>query len=443
MLGHARNQSWKLILLASLVSATGRTRRGELGLLALVITVWCLEFPQRACAQGPLAPPGAPTPSMKSLDQIEARTPISSLPFTISSSGSYYLTKDLSVSTGNGLTINADNVTVDLNGFTISSTAASATGTGILLNGTRTNITIQHGRITGSVTQSGGSYTGGGFANGIAFTTEPSDVRVSAVTVSGCLSGGIILHFNSTVVESCVVNTVGSYGIYAQTVSNSSAINCGFDGLQVQTTQNCFGSSVSGGTGLYANLAAVNSGGSSSTNDGLYALNATNCYGSSTSGSHGLHAFSANNCYGYHGGAGDGVNAYNVQNCYGQSSSGNGIQTTNANNSTGISDTGNGLIASGAASSCFGSTNGIANGGNKGAGISAQTAFNCFGVSTSTSGLGGIGVVVGNGFGCYGQTAENAGFFSSAAAAMCCGENTTSHTVNCVLGAGDGSVQLP
>src|SRR5260370_6407387 len=82
-------------------------------------------------AQGNLAPPGAPAPTMKSLDQIEARTPISSAPFTISAPGSYYLTKDLSVTTGNGITISADNVTLDLNGFTISSTAASATGTAI------------------------------------------------------------------------------------------------------------------------------------------------------------------------------------------------------------------------------------------------------------------------------------------------------------------------
>jgi hypothetical protein len=41
-------------------------------------------------AQGSLTPPpGAPAPTMKTLDQIEARTPISSAPFTISAPGSY------------------------------------------------------------------------------------------------------------------------------------------------------------------------------------------------------------------------------------------------------------------------------------------------------------------------------------------------------------------
>ncbi len=43
-------------------------------------------------AQGPLAPPGAPAPTFKTLQQVEPRTPISALPFTISQPGSYYLT---------------------------------------------------------------------------------------------------------------------------------------------------------------------------------------------------------------------------------------------------------------------------------------------------------------------------------------------------------------
>src|SRR5262249_30290848 len=86
----------------------------------LVIGHWSLVI-----SQGPLTPPGAPAPTMKTLDQIEARTPISSAPFTITNSGSYYLTTNLSVSTGNAITIATNGVTLDLNGFTISSTAAS------------------------------------------------------------------------------------------------------------------------------------------------------------------------------------------------------------------------------------------------------------------------------------------------------------------------------
>ena len=47
--------------------------------------------------QGTLTPPGAPLPTMKTLDQIEARTAIpgGSAPYTISAPGSYYLTGNL------------------------------------------------------------------------------------------------------------------------------------------------------------------------------------------------------------------------------------------------------------------------------------------------------------------------------------------------------------
>src|ERR1700733_13714764 len=69
-------------------------------------------------AQGSLTPPGTPAPTMKSLDQVQPRTLISSLPFTISAPGSYYLTANLTVTgTGNGIVVTADNVTIDLNGF--------------------------------------------------------------------------------------------------------------------------------------------------------------------------------------------------------------------------------------------------------------------------------------------------------------------------------------
>src|SRR3979411_1673607 len=106
-----------------------RTGQRSLITAGLLLFLSTLNSQLSTCfAQGSLTPPGAPTPTMKSLDQIEARAPISSAPFTIGSSGSYYLTTNLSVASGNAITINANGITLDLNGFTISSTAGSATG---------------------------------------------------------------------------------------------------------------------------------------------------------------------------------------------------------------------------------------------------------------------------------------------------------------------------
>src|ERR1035441_10554007 len=81
-------------------------------------------------AQGSLTPPGAPAPTMKSLDQIEARTPISSLPYTISMPGSYYLTSSFNVNSGSAITITASKVTLDLTRVTLSSPEATPTGQG-------------------------------------------------------------------------------------------------------------------------------------------------------------------------------------------------------------------------------------------------------------------------------------------------------------------------
>src|ERR1019366_7708233 len=101
----------------------------------------------RASAQGSLTPPGAPAPTMKTLAQVEPRTPISSVPYTISSPGSYYLTATLT-NTGVGIdaiTINADDVTLDLKGFTLM--GGPSAGSAINVPSDHRHVVVRNGGI--------------------------------------------------------------------------------------------------------------------------------------------------------------------------------------------------------------------------------------------------------------------------------------------------------
>lgn len=232
-------------------------------LLALFVAS-ALIAPRLALAQGSLTPPGAPAPTMKTLDQIEARTPIAAATstVTISQSGSYYLTGNIAVTFADGIIIAADNVTLDLNGFTISSTDVSLSGSGIVTSGPRTQITIFNGHIRSNVTYAASSYSGTGFNYGIFNNYSSSNIHVRDVSVYGVMGTGIEFGSDSSnTVENCIVNIAQSYGIRAGVVSNSSALLIGTGGpaIVAGSASNCLGTLTAGGIAVVSTNPTIKS----------------------------------------------------------------------------------------------------------------------------------------------------------------------------------------
>jgi len=152
-----------------------------------------------ALAQGSLTPPGAPAPTMKSLDQVEPRTPISSVPFTITNPGSYYLTTNLIGSSGlSGITISNNNVTLDLNGFAMLGVPGSLYA--VAFPNSLTNVTIRNGLMNGW--RMGVHETIGNSAN----------IVLDGLTIYGSATDGILFDSAATV-KNCLCSSNAAIGI--------------------------------------------------------------------------------------------------------------------------------------------------------------------------------------------------------------------------------------
>ncbi len=193
--------------------------------------------------QGSLTPPGPPAPTMKPLDQVEPRTAISYAGYNISSSGSYYVTTNLTGSAFGvpgspyGITISADNVTVDIDGFTLQGVPGSYSG--IHIFGSHTNIIIRNGVITG--------WGNNGIDWNYPTLPAPQNITVKHLTLSANGVSGVVTA-NGCLVSGCSVQNNHGAGIFVDgdgsqildnnLLGNNSGGNSGSGGIIVEGNNN-------------------------------------------------------------------------------------------------------------------------------------------------------------------------------------------------------------
>lgn len=192
--------------------------RSLASLASLIVLAAC---PAAAHAQGSLTPPpGPPAPVMKSLDQLEPRTPLSlaTTPgdadsvFLITAPGSYYLTGPLSVPAAfSGIEVASDGVTIDLAGFTISGQTDSHYGINAAPS-PRRSLTVRNGSIR----------TMG--REGVYAPATARDNVFEHLVISGGGRAGIWA--GNAIVRDCAVSQCTGIGIFLQGQSGSSVEGC-------------------------------------------------------------------------------------------------------------------------------------------------------------------------------------------------------------------------
>jgi hypothetical protein len=251
-------------------------------LRTLIAAATAVTLVSLALAQGALAPASGPAPTMKTLDQIEPRTPIgavggSTSTITISKPGSYVLMGNVVIPTNSdGIIITAADVTLDLNGFSLSTTYGSNNYSGIAIGTDANNVTIRNGRIMRIDPKLVGGSTTVCFRTGIDIRGASVGAEVADIVVNGALYDGIYLGNNSRV-RHCTVTDCRS-GISAGQVSDSVAENCTERAINGTIVENCRGISTNG-EGIAANETVSGSTGISTETWGIACAfgNVTNC----------------------------------------------------------------------------------------------------------------------------------------------------------------------
>lgn len=157
---------------------------------------------------GPLNPPAGPVIATgKTLPEVEPRTPLSaattpgdaSCVYRIAEPGSYYLIGNVAAPSGRSvIKIAASGVTIDLNGFTI--TSAGGAGSGVIAeSAVHERIAVRNGHIVG-------------MATGVSLLGNPG-LRIEDLMVDTSTVDGIAVGLHATVTR-CRVTRSSRYGFH-------------------------------------------------------------------------------------------------------------------------------------------------------------------------------------------------------------------------------------
>lgn len=194
-------------------------------------------------------PPGPPAPTMKTLTEVEPRTPVESLLgdaealYLIDQPGSYYLTGNITGVSGlHGIKIDADDVTLDLNGFALYGGTGSESA---VFAYERENLVVRNGTVDGWEAATHGYavlvIARNGRLEGLHVSnTGAGGIRAVQCTVAACSAsntgGGISVEYGT--ILNCFANDcyAGIGASWGSTVTNCTAVNSdtyGFGGSKV------------------------------------------------------------------------------------------------------------------------------------------------------------------------------------------------------------------
>jgi len=219
--------------------------------LAALVSVVSIVCGQSTMA-GPIDPPTGPVgPTMKTLDEVEPRIPINTTNtpgqddarFAITEPGSYYLTQNELIvgrpdfGTGgffpaDGILVLADDVTIDLNGFSLQGGSGARIGIRNDPNANTSGLKITNGTVTNFEET-------GILIVGRETEEDPSEGDALIADIHVRNNGGNGVFASNTIVERCRATGNGITGINASIVLSSFAVQNDVDGFRCSIARDC------------------------------------------------------------------------------------------------------------------------------------------------------------------------------------------------------------